>query len=108
MKTSAAYVLFYRRQGAQADEDVQVLLERADAEAQQELVPAAAAAGVVAEEQAGPAGAAAEQHKNVASHAAPHPTVPSTSASSLRKRQPAAIYEEGAHDIPAAGAIEID
>lgn len=118
VKTSAAYVLFYRRQGAQPEEDVAAFLERAAVEQQQQLEVE------MADGQQGAADAAvAGQQDGLPTSGGqpvqPHPLPPMPSSSFLSKRRSATIEEEEEEedggpaqdlrdDIPAAGAIEID
>lgn len=118
VKTSAAYVLFYRRQGAQPEEDVAAFLERAAVEQQQQLEVE------MADGQQGAADAAvAGQQDGLPTSGGqpvqPHPPPPMPSSSFLSKRRSATIEEEEEEedggpaqdlrdDIPAAGAIEID
>ena len=88
VKTPAAYVLFYRRQRAEGAEDLEALLEQADAEARE----AAASEGG----DFGPA--------------PPLPPLLSTPTCGSRQETIAEEGEEGEHElllIPGAGAIDL-
>lgn len=100
VRTPAAYVLFYRRQGAAGEQGLAALLEEAEAQRQAALDVA-------------PAGPQRTAPADVmlAAGAVPAPPPPApmlSSGSSLGKRQPETIDEEDEAVDGAAGALELD
>jgi ubiquitin carboxyl-terminal hydrolase 4/11/15 len=115
VRTPAAYVLFYRRQGANGEQDLAALLEQAEAQRQATLEVAQPVGGRQQAAQAavplGPAPVPLPVSGPPPPMAPPPPPPPApmlSSVSSLGKRQPETIDEEDEAADEAAGAIELD
>lgn len=113
VQTKAAYVLFYKRQGAEVD--LQALLEQHRQQQQQGAADGSRSAGVAPPSVAG--GAPASPGADVVAAPPPPPPLPGavggSSSTMLGKRQPemASIGEEvedGEDEAAIAGPIEID